>query len=108
MTQRPPIAMSAQWKTVMRRHRGRCWCKGACGSRHTATRGRCDRTNAHKGSPPLLAAPEDLSLVLRIAPVPKETLLLAWCHGCYGKALARAKRDARAEPEPTEALFDLP
>ena len=106
--QKPPIVMAKQWKRVMGKARGRCTCRGACGNKHTATRLRCDRTNAHVGQPPLIAAPEDLSLVLRIAPVPADTPLVAWCQPCYTRALNKAKREAKAEPTQSEALFDLP
>lgn len=108
MTARPPIAMSKQWKRVMTKARGRCQCRGLCGSKHTDSHGRCDTTNAHVGKPPLIAAPEDLALALRIAPVPKDAPLMALCQPCYTKALNKAKKAAKAEPEPTEAMFDLP
>lgn len=105
---KPPIAMSAQWKRVMTKARGRCQCRGKCGSKHTDSRGRCDTTNAHIGHPPLLAAPVDLALTLRIAPVPADAELEALCQPCYVKALNKAKKAAKAEPELTEAMFDLP
>lgn len=106
--QKPPIVFATQWKKVMGRARGRCQCRGECGNKHTATRGRCHITNADVGKPPLVAAPVDLDLVLRIAPVLADAPLMALCQPCYVKALNKAKKAAKAEPEPTEPMFDLP
>lgn len=108
MTQKPPIAMAKEWKRVMGRARGRCQCRGECGNKHTATRGRCHTTNADVGKPPLVAAPVDLDLALRIAPVPADAPLMALCQPCYTRALNKAKRAAKAEPAQDEALFEMP
>lgn len=107
MSARPPLGTPALWAAVMQAAEQRCQCAGGiCGSQHTKSGLRCDRTTEHEQ---LLAAPQELTLsTVAAAAVPLEQLR-AWCPACHRGALARQRasnreRERQAAAEPL-ALF---
>lgn len=104
-----PIAATATWETVIVAAGGMCQCTGACGSRHTTTAMRCDRTQDVEGIR-LVTAPTDLTLRPHEAAAVPVAELRAWCPRCHTAARRRqtATRRATAQyQQPSEGLFDL-
>lgn len=103
MSARAPLGSPALWAAVMESAEYRCQCAGGiCGSKHTKSGLRCDRTTEAQQ---LLAAPQELTLsTVAAAAVPVEQLR-AWCPDCHRGALAQQRaadrqraRQAAAEP----------
>lgn len=68
---------------VIRQARGRCQCKGECGTNHRKSGdGRCHVE--HTAYKPLLAMPRE-PVSFRVAVTLKCRQLYALCNGCYGK-----------------------
>lgn len=103
MTTPGPVAPLPLWDLVIHRADHCCQCTGACGKTHTATGGRCDRTNGsyaskHHGPIRLLAAPADphqLTLPAHQQARLKADELAAWCPACHDAARTRTAREAR-------------
>jgi hypothetical protein len=88
-----PLAATALWRTVMTAAGHRCQCTGGlCGSRHTNSALRCDRTT---DSTRLLAAPTDLTLTPAAATALPVEELRAWCPSCHHKATNRQRATTR-------------
>lgn len=103
MNARTPLGNPALWAAVMQAAEQQCQCSGGiCGSQHTKSGLRCDRTTEYEQ---LLAAPRELTLsTVAAAAVPVEQLR-AWCPACHRGALAKQRaadrqraRQAAAEP----------
>jgi len=105
-----PIAATDAWHAVMDAAGHRCHCTGACGSGHTRTEGRCDRTHggyAGGTTTHLVAAPTDpaqLALPAHRAALLPAPALSAWCPTCHDQARRRATAQSTPEQEP-DALF---
>ncbi|WP_405019590.1 hypothetical protein OHV05_24640 [Kitasatospora sp. NBC_00070] len=108
----PPLVGSETWLPVMEAAHYRCWCKGACGARHTVSHGHCDHIDgqhlAKYGPSRLIAAPADLSEQRFPGAALRSTALVAWCPPCYDGARRKAAREAKAESAALDVpLFDL-
>jgi len=103
-----PLGTPRAWAVVMAAAEHRCHCTGACGSKHSKSAMRCDRSTRDAQ---MLAAPADLALSPVAAAAVPVAELLAWCPSCHRKAAARQRaanceRQRAEQPDP-DALFDL-
>ncbi len=101
-----PLGMPRAWAAVMSAAEHRCHCTGACGSKHSKSGLRCDRSTRDAQ---MLAAPADLTLSPVAAAAVPVAELLAWCPGCHRRAAARqraadSERQRTEQPEP-DSLF---
>lgn len=107
----PPIYGHETWRPVIEQAAGRCWCTGACGTKHAITGGQCDHTDGQHlskhGPSRLIVAPPDLARARFPGAARTGTQLVAWCIPCYDKARARAEKKAKAQQPEPDGLFDL-